>query len=157
MSTVVTINQRKGNIVNLLQRAAARVFGLVALSPKSCDHLMKTQFDTGVQFGYTQGFHKGKDQAKIHFAVLPMPFTAEEMAGRMYGEFITPAGFGCVFGECNVPAPGEHGYEQSAYYVSKDSLVNSVKTSDLICHRAEKFENPADSHELVPVIVTVLR
>ena len=111
--------------------------------------------DSGKATGYNQGYHAGKLEAKLKFAVLPLPFTAAELAGRYYGEFITPAGFGTEFGESTIPAPGPHGYEQRGYYVSRDQL--EMGGMELTCHRHDKFEAPADSSKLVPVIVTVLR
>ena len=104
-----------------------------------------------------RGFHDGTRQVKLQFAVLPLPFTDSQLLGREYGDFITPAGFGGHFGECTIPAPGQHGYEQRAYYVSRDQLNASQKEVDLVCYRPLKFDNPADSDKLVPVIVTVLR
>ena len=95
--------------------------------------------------------------AKLKFAVMPLPFTREQLAGASYGEFITPAGFATEFGECNIPAPGAHGYEQRAFYVSKeDAEKGNLMT--LICHSPKKFNEPWDPPDtLVPVIVTVLR
>jgi hypothetical protein len=106
---------------------------------------------------YREGFDTGKKFAKIHFAVLPLPFTPEQLEGKHYGEFITPHGFAASFdGECTIPAPGKHGYEQRAYYISKDDLNNSA-ASYLMCHSPHKFDRPSDSEALLPVIVTVLR
>ena len=113
---------------------------------------MHNQFTIGRQFGYTQG----KLQAKTNFAVLPLPFTESQLLGREYGSFITPHGFATVFGECNVPAPGPNGYEQRAYYCSREQLNMGDKT-DPVCHRPLRFDNPANSDALVPVILTVLR
>lgn len=109
--------------------------------------------EMGKQFD--QGYEQGKRQAKIEFAVLPLPFTHDQLLGREYGTFITPAGFGTAFGECNIPAPSPHGYEQRAYYCGKDALNNG--DTDLRCHGFAKFDNPADNDTLVPVIVTLLR
>lgn len=109
------------------------------------------------ELGQLAGVAEGERRAKIKFAVLPLPFTDDQLRGRDYGEFITPAGFGVSFGECNIPAPGPHGYEQRAYYVQRDRLVLSPNAYDLMCHHVRKFEDPANSRELVPVIVTVLR
>lgn len=103
---------------------------------------------------WTNGFNQGKSMAKMQWGIIPMPFTAEQLRGVAYGTFITPVGFGTRFGECNVPAPGANGYEQRAYYVSKDMLY---LTGDLLCQDIKKFDKPWDSDELVPVIVTVLR
>ena len=107
------------------------------------------------EFSRAIAFDAGKAQAKVHWRAIPLPFTAEELAGGSYGDFITPAGFATVLGECSVPAPGPHGYEQRAYYVSKTPLLGMG--SDLVCHNPAKFDAPTDSDELVPVIVTVLR
>lgn len=101
-------------------------------------------------------YARGQKASRTAFAILPMPFTEEQVQGRAYGEFITPAGFASCFGECTVPAPGPHGYEQRAYYVSRDD-VNKGDSIDLVCHRPGKFDKPADSDKLIPVIVTVLR
>ena len=82
---------------------------------------------------------------------------AGSVGWRFYGDFITPAGFGTEFGECNIPAPGLHGYEQRAYYIGKEDADNG-KLMTLICHNAGKFDKPWDAIDtLVPVIVTVLR
>lgn len=113
----------------------------------------KHQFD----LGELAGVAAGEKRAKIKFAVLPLPFTESQLLGREYGEFVTPVGFATPFGECNIPAPGPHGYEQRAYYVGKHSLDVPAATNDLTCHAAHKFHNPAESDALVPVIVTVLR
>lgn len=117
-----------------------------------------TAMSRTMQFGSEQfdlGFKAGKAQSKIHMRVIPLPFTPEQLTGTNYGEFITPVGWACdAFGECNVPAPSVHGYEQRAYYVSREQLQYG---GDLVCNSAHKFQNPADSPELVPVIVTVLR
>jgi hypothetical protein len=101
-------------------------------------------------------YKRGVAMSRIKFSILPLPFTESQLLGREYGDFITPHGFAGTFGECNVPAPGPHGYEQRAYYVGRDDL-NKGDAIDLVCHRAIKFANPADSDKLVPVIVTVLR
>lgn len=107
---------------------------------------------------YREGFETGKKFSKIHFAVLPLPFTPEQLEGKHYGEFITPHGFAADFdGECTVPAPGKHGYEQRAYYISKDLFNNSTPNDDLVCMASCKFDRPSDSEVLLPVIVTVLR
>lgn len=104
--------------------------------------------------GRTVGLQEGKALAKVQFAVLPLPFSEAQLRGRDYGTFITPAGFAVEFGECNIPAPGQHGYEHHARYVSKASLVSPL---DIVCQHPEKFDKPWDSDALVPVIVTVLR
>ena len=101
-----------------------------------------------------EGYTRGIKEARIKWAVFPMPFTREQLNGVHYGEFVTPIGFGTRFGECTIPAPGPHGYEQRAYYVNKEALDGS---GDLTCHHSAKFTNPSDSDQLVPVIVTVLR
>ena len=108
------------------------------------------------EFRRVIAYDRGRSEAKVHWRVIPLPFTDAELAGASYGDFITPAGFACgVLGECSVPAPGPHGYEQRAYYVSKTPLLGMG--SDLVCHNPAKFDAPIDSDELVPVIVTVLR
>ena len=107
-------------------------------------------------YGYQQGFKEGELNSKVKFAVLPLPFTAEQLQAREYGNFITPRGFAVAFGECTVPAPGPHGYEQRAYYVDKNALSLGV-AADLLCHNPDKFDKPSESDALVPVIVTVLR
>lgn len=137
------------NIRNLLIKALG---GLTAEQrADELSYCASSQF----HLGYQTGIVAGRKEAKVHFRVLPLPFTAEQLAGAQYGEFITPGGFGVdAFGECNVPAPGAHGYEQRGYYVDKNALNGG---SDLHCHGAIKFANPADSDALVPVIVTVLR
>jgi len=99
-------------------------------------------------------YKRGVSQAKIKFAILPLPLTAGELEGRAYGSFITPPGFG--FPECSVPAPGPHGYEQRAYYVSRDALDRDNALT-LACHAGRVFNDPANNDKLVPVIVTVLR
>ena len=113
----------------------------------------RAAFDDGEMFGFTNG----QSQAKVKFAVLPLPFTESQLKGREYGTFITPNGFGTAFGECNIPAPSQYGYEHRAYYVESDKLDLSPNSHDLVCHHARKFKNPAGSNKLVPVIVTVLR
>lgn len=114
------------------------------------------QFD----LGYKAGEVKGESRAKLLFHPLPMPFTAEQLSGREYGQFITPVGFGNLFGECNIPAPSPHGYEQRAYYVARDDLDVRASAVDLRCHGIDKFGKDVLSggeSNLVPVIVTVLR
>lgn len=113
---------------------------------------------TGFTEGYRGGHAIGERKAKLKFAVLPLPFTESQLLGREYGEFITPINFGIdAFGECNIPAPGPHGYEQRAYYVGKSDLENRPNGTDLRCHHASKFADPQNSDQLVPVILTVLR
>lgn len=108
--------------------------------------------------GHKSGVVAGESKCKLKFAVLPLPFTEEQLLARAYGEFITPVNFGVdEFGECNIPAPGVHGYQQRPYYVSKYSLDDRAYSSDLRCHFAGKFQDPSSSDTLVPVIVTVLR
>jgi hypothetical protein len=136
-----------------LKSIICNLIGVVPLD--ECEKQIALSFDSGRATGYNVGYHAGKMEAKLKFAVLPLPFTAEELGGRYYGEFITPAGFATEFGECTIPAPGVHGYEHRAFYVSRDQLES--RNSDLTCHRHDKFEAPADSSKLVPVIVTVLR
>lgn len=110
------------------------------------------------QLGELAGMVEGRKQAPTRFGVIALPFTDAQLAGHEYGDFITPNNsFSAVFGECNIPAPGPHGYEQRAYYVTRDDLNASPHVNDLVCQHAVKFNNPADSYELVPVIVTVLR
>lgn len=130
-----------------------RTFNVHVLTNEELAVIAKEQWDLGMKCGEAEG----RQQAKLKFAVLPLPFTAEEVQGRMYGEFITPAGFGTSFGECNIPAPGPHGYEQRAYYVGKHALDSASSGYDLLCHSITKFSDPANSESLVPVIVTVLR
>ena len=107
--------------------------------------------------GEEQGYLRGIRECKIEWRLLPAPFTADQLQGKEYGSFITPVGFGTAFGECNVPAPGPFGYEQRAYYVIRNELNLPQSANDLRCHFPKKFGNPADSDQLVPVIVTVLR
>lgn len=108
--------------------------------------------------GLMMGKHEGRREARLHFAVLPLPFTPEQLLGREYGDFITPHKFGVdTYGECNIPAPSQHGYEQRAYYVSKESLDGDYRNRDLHCHAGHKFVEPSTAPQLVPVIVTVLR
>jgi hypothetical protein len=104
-----------------------------------------------------QGYQRGIRECKIEWRMLPAPFTADQLQGKEYGSFITPVGFAAAFGECNVPAPGPFGYEQRAYYVIRNELNLPQSANDLRCHFPKKFDNPADSDQLVPVIVTVLR
>lgn len=134
--------------MNWLQSLLVRLFDIpLGFTAGELADMASHQFDLGVEFGRTQ--------AKVHWRVIPLPFTEEQLAGASYGEFITPVGFSTAFGECNIPAPGPHGYEQRAYYVGKDALYN--RTNDLLCHYPSKFASPMDSDALVPVIVTVLR
>ena len=107
--------------------------------------------------GYEEGEAYGRKKAVTRFAVLPLPFTEDQLRGAQQGEFITPGGnFSVVFGECNIPAPSQHGYEQIARYVNKQDL--SPLLGDIVCHHGEKFgAYPWDSENLVPVIITVLR
>lgn len=102
------------------------------------------------------GYDDGLAQAKTHFKLLPMPFTDDQLAGREYGMFITPAGFASSFGESTIPAPGQHGYEMRAYYVHKDDLRDGDATG-VLCRHPRVFANPSDSEYLVPVLLTVLR
>ena len=107
---------------------------------------------------YRKGVRDGMLKSPVRMSILPLPFTEAQLAGREYGEFITPAGFiGSVFGDGSVPAPSKFGYEQRAYYVNRADLKASIRTSDLVCHRPDKFDDAGNSNELVPVIVTVLR
>lgn len=119
-----------------------------------------TQFRVDYNDAWYQGVSEGERRARLRFAYLPMPFTAEQLAGRQYGEFITPVGFGIAFGESNIPAPSEFGYEQRAYYVNRSDLEGRPAEADLRCHGIAKFgpeplANP--DTPLVPVLVTVLR
>jgi hypothetical protein len=100
--------------------------------------------------GMDQGVKHGKTQARTEFAILPLPFTADQLAGKEYGTFITPAGFAHTFGECNIPAPGQYGYEQRAGYIRKTDIAAGpfVVLADVAEEDREYF---------VPVIVTVLR
>ena len=104
--------------------------------------------------GLNNGYATGKAECKVQWRPLPLPFTPEQLGGREYGSFITPIGFGTVFGECNVPAPGPNGYEMHARYLHRIALDSP---HDMLCHIAGKFDNPADSEELVPVLIVVLR
>lgn len=124
--------------------------------------LLRDAEERSYNSGYRNGELSGELRAKIKFAVLPLPFTQDQLRGREYGEFITPAGFGVKFGECMIPAPGEHGYEQRAYYVAREDLDGRPSEVDLRCHGVAKFGSPSDpmfnsDGQLVPVIVTVLR
>ena len=120
--------------------------------------LQASAYDNGRCDGYEDGFRHGcatgKAECKVQWRPLPLPFTPEQLGGREYGSFITPIGFGTVFGECNVPAPGPNGYEMHARYLHRIALDNP---HDMLCHIAGKFDNPADSEELVPVLIVVLR
>lgn len=126
--------------------------------------------------GYTSDFHiaamhtaafaayeKGKRQARIQLAVWPLqlPFTPDQLAGKEYGTFITPAGFAHTFGECNVPAPGPFGYEQRAGYIRKDGkLPLNLKVYGPDGSEGEVVypSVPEDVRDYyTPVIVTVLR
>lgn len=124
------------------------------------DNLVNTYTKLGERNGYALGLAEGEKRARLIFATLPLPFTAEQLAGRQYGEFITPIGFGTAFGECNIPAPSEFGYEQRAYYINRADLEGRPAEVDLRCHGTAKFgaeplSNP--DTQLVPVLVTVLR
>lgn len=124
------------------------------------DHLKFLGSTASSQFdlGYQTGVHDGRKMTVTKFGVLPLPLTEAQLRGVERGEFITVGGeFSIMFGECAIPAPGQHGYEQRGYYVSRVALFDSANTHDLHCHAKHKFANPADSDELVPVIVTVLR
>lgn len=132
------------------------LIGLLDAVPEA-DHLevltqtARDQF----QLGEISGIAIGETRAQVKFAVLPLPFTEDQLAGRHYGEFITPAGFANEFGACNIPAPSAYGYEQRAYYVAKSALNGRL---DLTCYNPKKFDSPWDHRDtLVPVIVTVLR
>lgn len=115
----------------------------------------RDQFLQAANDQFVLGLANGKAQCKVKFALLPQPFTPEQLAGMEYGSFITPAGFaGETFGECSVPAPSAHGYEQRAMYVAKNELTNSYR---MHCMPAHVFTDPGNSESLVPVIVTVLR
>lgn len=112
------------------------------------------QFD----LGHKAGVVDGRKQAVTRFAVLPLPFTEEQLRGALYGASISAQGtFAVVFGEEAIPACGPHGYEQRGYYVSRQALNNSPNDTDLHCHNKNKFADPANAEDLVPVIVTVLR
>lgn len=117
------------------------------------EHERKMMADAAI--AWNSGYTQGAAQAKIKFAIFPMPFDAETLRGVHYGTFITPVGFGAAFGECNIPAPNGNGYEQRAYYVAKNDLYKTG--GDLHCQAITKFDKPEESTELVPVIVTVLR
>ncbi|HEX8586202.1 MAG TPA: hypothetical protein VF680_17550 [Allosphingosinicella sp.] len=135
--------------MNRLQRMIARLFNIPAITAE--------EFRSVVTQAGAEQFKLGTLAAKTHWRVIPLPFSAFELAGASYGEFITPRGFASdLDGECTVPAPSAHGYEQRAYYVDRDMLDGVVQT-DLICHHHAKFDNPSASERLVPVIVTVLR
>jgi hypothetical protein len=132
---------------------------LKAVDATTFDKVIAEVSDKQFRTGHEIGRMEGERRARIKFAVLPLPFTSEQLQGREYGEFITPAGFGInAFGECNIPAPSMHGYEQRAYYVSKRSLEGDYRKTDMQCHALHKFDDPSDHTDtLVPVIVTVLR
>lgn len=82
---------------------------------------------------------------------------ADVLSGRRYGEFITVNGFA----PDTIPAPGEYGYEQRAYYVTKRALDNTPGSESLILIRADGVDlnlAEADGEEpLIPVVLTVLR
>lgn len=122
-----------------------------------CAREGEAQFALGHYAGVDLGFTKGTKQCKVAFAVLPLPFTEDQLRGREYGDFITPVGFAAdVFGECSIAAPSAHGYQQMAAYVDREELANWPH-GDVTVHRPIKFTDPIDSSELVPVILTVLR
>jgi hypothetical protein len=121
---------------------------------KELTEVASNQFELGEEYGIVQG----RKQVPTRFGVIALPFTDAQLAGHEYGDFITPNnGFSAVFGEQNIPAPGQHGYEQRAYYVERVKLDLSPNAHDLLCQTPRKFNDPANSYELVPVIVTVLR
>lgn len=117
--------------------------------------------DYGQQL-FGEGYNIGKKQAKTEFAILPLPFTSAELAGKEYGTFITPAGFAHAFGVCNIPAPGQYGYEQRSGYIRKDGVR---PTEGLKIHGPDGSEAEivypsvpdAVSEYFTPVIITVLR
>lgn len=124
---------------------------------RKCGGYTSQQLIDGCSTQFKIGHMAGEARCKISFAVLPLPFTEDQLHGRACGTFITPVGFASKFGECNVPAPGAYGYEQRAYYVGKDKLALQQDETDLLCHRIGKFDDAANSDALVPVIVTILR
>lgn len=129
---------------------------LGGISKEQSDDNEHAQFAEGVLHGVTEG----EKRARIHFAVLPLPFTPDQLKGREYGDFITPIGYATQFGECNIPAPSSHGYEQRAYYVERQALDGRPSEVDLRCHGLAKFGHEPLANadcQLVPVIVTVLR
>lgn len=133
--------------MNFLQRFVANLFNIPHMEEDQLADMMLTVA--------SEQFKLGTEAAKVHWRVIPLPFTVEQLAGASYGEFITPAGFATQFGECNVPAPGPHGYEQRAYYIDRAELNGGAM--DMVVHKGDKFADAANSDELVPVIVTVLR
>lgn len=137
-----------------MRKFLCRIFNLITNEQYVQD--MAYQADQA-EFSRAIAYDKGKAEAKVHWRVIPLPFTADELAGGSYGDFITPAGFATVLGECSVPAPSKHGYEQRAYYVGKAHLDMDVADSDLHCHSYVKFSEPGSADALVPVLVTVLR
>lgn len=146
-------------IRNLLSDIRLFVIGLLHAIPEA-DHIREIT-NAGIEqfgLGHAAGVQDGRKMTVTKFGVLPLPLTEAQLRGMERGEFITVGGdFSVMFGECTIPAPGQHGYEQRGYYVSREALFDSPNTHDLHCHAKHKFTNPADSDELVPVIVTVLR
>lgn len=148
-------------------RQRIRLWLLAKLGGVSCEHLAdevveasESSYALGHTAGHASGLHEGERRARVHFAVLPLPFTPDQLKGREYGDFITPIGYATQFGEYNIPAPGSHGYEQRAYYVDRQALDGRSSEVDLRCHGLAKFGHEPLSNpdtQLVPVIVTVLR
>lgn len=136
----------------------ARIIDWLIVSLGGWTHqAVQTHTEKAVSDAYNTGYDDGRKKAVTRFAVLPLPFTEDQLRGAQHGEFITPGGnFAAVFGECNIPAPSQHGYEQIARYVNKSDLSPSL--GDIVCHHGDKFgAYPWDSENLVPVIITVLR
>src|SRR5690606_16661214 len=125
-----------------------------------CKDIAMQRANAQFDYGYDAGKIEGKALARIHHRLLPMPFDESQLSGAQYGMYITPAGFGVdAFGECTIPAPGQHGYEHRAYYVSKATL-DYKRNVDLNCVHPDVFGGAlkaSESDALVPVIVTVLR
>lgn len=82
----------------------------------------------------------------------------EVLSGARYGDFVSVGGFP----EGTVPAAGQHGYEQVAYYMNKDEAAKlNTPTSGQIYlahpNSVDVVNNPKDADTMVPVIITVLR
>lgn len=141
-----------------MKKWIAAMLGLMPVTNEQYMDACDDAFERGEKSGFNRGLDVGKTMAKVIFRPMPLPFTSAQLAGGQYGEFITPAGFGSQFGECMIPAPSTHGYEQRAYYVGKDTLDDAGSTR-LVCLAPAVFDlDKIDSESrLVPVIVTVLR
>lgn len=82
----------------------------------------------------------------------------EVLSGARYGEFVSVGGFP----EGTVPAAGQHGYTQHAYYINKAEAdtLNSPTSGQIYLanpNSVDVVNNPKDADTMVPVIITVLR